>query len=241
MRPLAPRHFKNIEDALRQGLEADQAGDVPSTLQALEYAAAGGQSLARWKLARMYEDGTGVAHNDLKAYKYYSSIVADYDPSDPDRRDRAVVSSAFVAMGTYALKGIPNTRVVPDPGRAMQMFQVAATEFRNAEAQYELARMFMDGLATHKDLRQAAGWLQLAAEKNHCQAQALLGRLLFNGGDGIPRQRARGLMWLSLAEANAKAQPQDEWIGTLYQQAMTAADDDDRQAAKFYLAARQKK
>ena len=54
-----------------------------------------------------------------------------------------------------------------------------------------------------KDARQAARWLRLAAEKAHAPSQALLGHLLFNGADGIARQRARGLMFLTLARESA--------------------------------------
>ena len=54
------------------------------------------------------------------------------------------------------------------------------------------------------DFRYAARWLGLAAQKGQHQAQALLGQMLFNG-DQLPRQAARGLMWLTLARDSAGA------------------------------------
>ena len=228
--------FKNPAAALRAGLEGVRSGDQRSAVEALKYAAAGGESLARWKLGRMYADGDGVPHDDIKAYDYFSQIVETYDEDNPNRREIAVVSAAFVAVGVYSLSGIPNTNMRPDPERAMDMFQYAATNFGDANAQYNLGRMYLDGNAVApRDGRQAARWLMLAAEKGHAPAQALLGQLLFTGREGLQRQRARGLMWLTLARDAALASKKDDWIVDLYEKATAAASDGDRQIASAYL------
>ena len=65
------------------------------------------------------------------------------------------------------------------------MFQYAALNFGNADAQYNLARLYLDGAdAVAKDTRQAIRWLALAADKGHLPAEALLGHLLFTGIEG---------------------------------------------------------
>ena len=84
----------------------------------------------------------------------------------------------------------------------------------------------------------AARWLALAAEKGHCGAQALLGHLLFNG-EGVPRQRARGLMWLSVAVNGAKG-AKDAWIRELQTKDSNSASEEDREVATTYLNAREK-
>ena len=61
-----------------------------------------------------------------------------------------------------------------------------------------------------------ARWLGLAAQKGQHQAQALLGQMLFNG-DQLPRQAARGLMWLTLARDSAG--PDETWIKESYNRA----------------------
>jgi len=229
------RSFKNPQAALQAGLEGFRAGDPHSALEALKYAAAGGESLARWKLGKMYADGDGVPHDDIKAYDYFSQIVETYDEDNPNRRELSVVASAFVAVGVYNLNGIPNTKVVPNSERALEMFQYAATNFGDANAQYNLARMYLDGSDTvPKDGRQAARWLYLAADKGHPQAQALLGQILFTGHEGVQKQRARGLMWLSIARDAALQSKKDQWIVDLYDKAMAAASDTDRQVATIY-------
>lgn len=235
--------FKNPQAALRAGLEDFRTGDSRSAIAALKYAAAGGESLARWKLAKMYADGDGVPHDDIKAYQYFSQIVANYDDDNPNPRELSVVSSAFVAVGVYSLNGVANTKITPEPRRALEMFQYAATYFGDPNAQYNLARIYLDGVSglVDKDVHQAARWLHLAAEKGHCQSQALLGQLLFTGHDGLARQRGLGLMWLTLAHDNAGQAQKNKWIDDLYAKVSAAASDTDKQIAALYLADFKKK
>jgi uncharacterized protein len=232
----APRPvFPTPQAALQAGLEGFRAGDATSAIAALNYAASGGEPLAQWKLARIYANGDGVPQDDLKSYDYFSQIVANYDDDNPDRRgDRAIVSSAIVALGVYNLNGI-NNKVRPDPQRALRMFQYAATAFKDANAQYHLARMHLEGAGVEKDGREAVRWLNLAAEKGHLQAEALLGQTLFLGREGVPEQRARGLMWLTLAREAAIDSSKDKWIIDLYDRAVASATDEDRREALSYL------
>jgi TPR repeat protein len=226
--------FKNPRQAMQAAMASYRAGDAASSLAALKYAAAGGVSLAQWKLGKMYAEGDGVPRDEYKAYKYFQQIVDRYDEDDANWREKSVVASAFVAVGVFDLNGIPGTDLRPDPDLAMRMFLYAATNFSDANAQYNLARMYMDGAGgMAKDNRQAARWLNLAAEKGHVESQALLGHLLF-AGDGVQRQRARGLMWLTLAREGASGKSQS-WINSLYDQDMKAASDNDRQVALVYL------
>ena len=48
-------------------------------------------------------------------------------------------------------------------------------------------------------------------------------------GDDLPRQRARGLMWLTLAYENAG--PEESWIKESYNRAMASASESDRAMA----------
>ena len=226
--------FKDPHQALEAALEDFRSGHGASSVEALKYAAAGGETLAQWKLGKMYADGDGVPRDDYKAYQYFQQIVDKYDEDNVNWREKSVVASAFVAVGVFELKGIPGSRLKADPDEAMRLFLYAATNFGDSNAQYNLARLYMDGAGgLAKDNRQAARWLNLAAEKGHVESQALLGHLLFVG-DGIPVQRARGLMWLTLAREGANGKGQD-WVAKLYDQDMKIANDSDRQIALVYL------
>ena len=186
--------------------------------------------IARWKLGEMYADGDGVPRDDVKAYHYFNQMVEDYDEDEPDRRNLSAISNAFVAVGVYCLNGIPNSDVRADPRRAHELFQYAATIFGDPNAQYNLAQMYRVGSGgVAKDSVVAVRWLAVAAEKGHPPSQALLGHMLFTG-EGVPHQRARGLMWLEFAK-DAAPDPKDAWIRELYQRDYELASDDDRQAA----------
>ncbi len=228
--------FATPRAALQAGIEGYRSGgNTADAIEALKYAASRGEALAQWKLAQIYAHGDGVPRDDLKAYDYFSQIAADYDEDNPDRRDLAIVSSAFVALGNYNLNGVADSKLRPDPQRALQMFQFAATTFGDANAQYSLARMHLEGAGVDKDGREAIRWLFLAADKGHLQAEALLGQTLFSGRDGMQPQRARGLMWLTLAREAAIDSKKDKWIIDLYDNAVASANDADRQDALKYL------
>jgi TPR repeat protein len=207
---------------------------VPSStadvsLNSLQYAAEGGHPIAQWKLGRMYADGDGVTQDDLRAFEYFSRIASKHAEDSPSAPQAAIVAKAFVALGRYYLNGIPNSTIKSDPERAREMFSYAASYFGNADAQYDLARLYLKSAGTSRDdIRYGARWLGLAAQKGQHQAQAMLGQMLFNG-DQLPRQAARGLMWLTLARDSAA--PDETWIKDSYTKAFSKASDDDRAMA----------
>ena len=227
--------FKNPKAALRAGLDGVRSGHKKSAVVALQYAAEGGEQVAQWKLGKMYAQGDGVPQDDAKAFDYFSQLVDNYDEDDANPREIPFVASAFVALGVYNLNGVAGTRIAPNPSRALEMFHYAAVNFGDAAAQYNLARMFLDGNGVARDRRQAARWLYLAADKGHIESEAVLGQLLFNGYEGMPPQRAKGLMWLSLARDGVTDRAKDGWILDLYSKAEDASSDVDRQMAAMYL------
>ncbi len=221
--------FGSAGEALRSGVRDYNKGDKVGAVRALEYAATRGHALALWKLGRMYAAGDGVPHDDLKAFEYFSKIADENADETPDSPNARVVASAFVALGTYFLDGITGTYVRANPERAHEMFSYAASYFGDSDAQYNLARLHLDGIGVAKDPRQAARWFNLAAEKGHHPSQALLGHMLLSG-TGVPRQKAQGLMWLTLARDAADPE-KDAWIMTLYDQAVAGASEADRESA----------
>lgn len=230
-----PSIFRDPRAALQAGVESYHAGDATASIEALRYAAEGGESLAQWKLGRIYAEGDGVARDDAKAYDYFSNIVEHFSDDDPDPNQRSMVSSAYVAVGVYLREGVAGAKIAPDPARAFDLFRYAATFFGDAEAQYHLARMYLDGAGVRKDHRQGLHWLDAAARKGHVQAQAALGQLLFNGEAGGQAQRPHGLMYLTLARESASAAAADRWIVDVHARAVGAASAAERKAAAGLL------
>lgn len=204
--------------------------DKAKSLSALQYAADQGHLAAQWKVGRMYAVGDGVPQDDQRAFIYFSQI-ANAHPDEPPGTPRGrIVANAFVALGHYYLTGIPNSAIVADATRAREMFAYAASYFGDADAQYQLGRLYLDN--TPSDPHQAARWFQLAANKGDCRAEAALGDMLFQG-QRVPRQAARGLMWLTLGRDCAGSD--EPWIKQAYDNAFHRANDDERAMALVFL------
>ncbi len=218
----------NAGVALQKAVPQSPAALSSTSLSSLQYYADEGQTVAQFKLGRMYASGDGVVQDNLRAFDYFSKIANQHAEDNPASPEAQIVANAFVALGRYYLEGIPDTRIKPDPERAREMFSYAASYFGNADAQYNLARLYLEGVGTTRDPKYAARWLGLAAQKGQHQAQALLGQMLFNG-EYFQRQSARGLMWLMLARDSAT--PNETWIYDLYNNAVKRATEDDRAMA----------
>jgi uncharacterized protein len=210
-------------------VDVPESGDKAETLRTFEHAADQGDLAAEWKLGRMYADGDGVPKDDQRAFIYFSQIANTHRHEPPRTAQARIVADAFVALGHYYLKGIPNTTVVSDAVRARDMFAYAASYFGDADAQYQLGRLYLDGST---DPRDAAAWFRLAAWNGDCRAEAVLGDMLFRG-QHEPRQAARGLMWLTLGRDCAGTD--DNWIKPLYENAFHQANDDERAMALVFL------
>jgi TPR repeat protein len=208
--------------ALKKAVPPSTAEVALTSLTSLQYAAEGGHPVAQWKLGRMYADGDGVAQDDLRAFQYFSRVANAHADDNPSAPQAPIVASAFVALGRYYLNGIPNSDIKPDQERAREMFAYAASYFGNADAQYDLGKLYLKSGGASRD---GARWLGLAARKGQHHAQALLGQMLFNG-DQLPRQAARGLMWLALACDGATAD--EAWIRDSYNKAYAKASENDR-------------
>ena len=230
-----PPPFASATEAYRQGATALKSGQPAVALPALEYAAKRGVLGAQVKLARAYASGRDVPRDDAKAFAYFQQIAdqqADISPSSPVAKYAA---EAFVALGQYYVDGIPAMKLAPNPSYAVDLFRHAASYFGDAEAQYRLARLYMNGNGVEKNLGLAVNWLATAAKKQHAASQATLGEILWRGQDVRPRQ-ARGLALIMLAHANALADGKEpEWIGILYQEAFGKSDKATRKDAEALL------
>ena len=227
-----PRTVSPIE-ALRSGTQALRDGNPGQAVSALEYAAEQGMPSAMWKLGRMYADGDGVSQNKLRAFEYFRNLTRAHAYDPPGNPQSRFVASAFVALGHFYLEGIPDTQVAANPMMANEMFRYAASYFGDSEAQYQLGRLYQLGQGTPKDEVQAARWFKQAANKGQRSAQAMLGTMLFKG-QGVQRQAAMGLFWLTVAREGARAD--EAWITETYKSAFSHASEDERALAYQYLA-----
>jgi TPR repeat protein len=228
-----------VVDATRDAIRSYLAGNKEEAVKSLSYAADQGHAPAQWKLARMYAEGDGVPRDELRAFENFSQVCDRHADEAPESPTAPFVSSAFIALGSYYLNGIPNSSVKSDPTKAREMFAYSASYFGDPEAQLVLARLYLDGIGGPKDTKQALRWLNLSAEKGNHLAQAELGKLLFSGEVGA-KQRARGLMWLTLA-SDAADPVSESWIIEANDVALSEASETDRLASNAYLAQRKRR
>ena len=222
----------SLGEAVRSATESLRSGEKAKAVVALEYAAEHGHGYAQWKLGRMFADGDGVARNDLRAFTYFQKLADSYADDNPAGPRARFVSNAFVALGQYYLDGIPNSSVTPSPELARRMFGHAASYFGDPEAQFQLASLYLHGNGVARDAKRAVPWLVLASNKGHYKAQANLGRIMFYGEHGI-RQRAAGLMWLTVACDGPGAK--EPWITQLRETAVAQATEGERAMALILL------
>ncbi len=205
------------------GYDAYSKGEKEKAIEAYRFAAEKGHAGARWKLARMYADGDGVPENDYEAFRIFEKIVRQ--GAEPGSPDATFVSSALVSLAAYMERGIPGTPVARNPASARELYSQAATAYGSSEAQFNLGRMFMTGEGGIASMRLAGRWFNLAAQKGHSGARAMLGNIMFQSGKIV-----RGLAMITVALEDAS--PVDrEWIRELQEEAFGLAGEAERRTA----------
>ena len=227
--------YASATEAYREGVTALRGGQMVVALPALEYAAKRGVLGAQLKLARLYAAGHDVPEDDAKAFSYFQDIADQYADISPSSPIAKYVGESLVALGQYYATGIPAIPLPANPRYAADIYRHAASYFGDAEAQYQLGRLYLSGEGVEKNPSLAVNWLATAAKKQHAAAQATLGELLWKG-DEVRQRQARGLALLTLAHENSKAEGDEpKWIADLYQDAFAKSDNATRKEADLLL------
>jgi TPR repeat protein len=85
----------------------------------------------------------------------------------------------------------------------------------NADAQYNLGKLYWRGLGVPKDDVEAVKWYHRSAEQGHPEAQVILGRLYFAGA-GVPQHYGEAMKWLRKAAEQGHPEAQFE-LGLKYE------------------------
>lgn len=218
------------DEAFNAGRRLYYQGKQAAAVSELQRAGDGGHPGALYLLGRIYRNGEGVPPNDLKAFEIFNQIANGHADDQPGSPSAAFVASAFVALGSYYMTGIEDTAIKPNVDKAREIFTYAASYFGDADAQYNLGRIYLDPKVPDRDPKQAARWLKLAARKGHPGAMALFGQMLFAGDTDVPRRSVQGLMWLTIARARAQGLA-DDWIRDAQEQAFSVASEPERRQA----------
>jgi uncharacterized protein len=210
-------------DLFKFGFHAYKAGQKQEAVEAYRYAAEKGHTGSRWALASMYADGDGVQKNDFEAFKIYSDIANQ--GVEPGSEDTGFFVNALMSLARYYRQGIPESPVAADLSQARQLYFQAASTFGDAEAQFQLAKMILDGEGGDVNVQQAKKWLNHARKHGHAGATALFGNILFQEG-----QTVRGLAFMTAA-IDQSSQRDRAWIEVMQEQAFSLASEEDRRTA----------
>lgn len=216
-------------EAFRFGFKAYREGDKETAVDALQFAASRGSAMAQWKLGRMYALGDGVEASPLRAFEYFREIANAHADDSPNSPEAPFVANAFVELGGFFKRGIEDTYVGKNPYQARQIYAYAASYFGDPNAQFLLAKMYLEGEGGEKNPRQAGRWLKLAAEKGHVLAQAELGQMLFHS-ERFLSKRTSGLKWLTIALKRANS-VDSEHVRVLHESAFALASERERKGA----------
>jgi TPR repeat protein len=108
----------------------------------------------------------------------------------------------------------------------------------DADAQYNLGKMFYDGHGLDKNYTEAMKWYRLAAAQGNAKAQFNLGGMLERGQGVIAQDRAEAMKWYRLAAEQGNADAQLT-MGNMFYDGHGVAQDY-KEAMKWYrLAAEQ--
>ena len=224
-------NYASPSEAYRQGLTAWEQGNTDAALQALDHAARKGVLNAQLRLAEIYGAGVGVAKDRAKSYDYYQQIVSKFAGASPRHPVAGQIAKAFVALAGFYLEGFKELNIKPDAARAASLYRHAASYFGHVEAQYNLARMYLEGRGVNKNVRLAVNWLTNATRKRHAPSQAVLGNLLWQGYGAVYHEPLKGLALIELARRNAAGTADEAWIEELYQRISGEAEAEERQRA----------
>jgi hypothetical protein len=132
-----------------EGLSAYDQGDYATAYRELAPAAAAGDPLAQYTLARMYVSGVGVSRDLGEGFKWLRKSA------------QAGIGAAQYQLGAHYEWGID---VEQDYAEAARWYRMAADR-GVAEAQFRLGLLYSDGHGVAPDLVAAHMWLNLSAAR----------------------------------------------------------------------------
>ncbi len=109
-----------------------------------------------------------------------------------------------------------------DYAGALRLFRPLA-EQGYANAQYNLALMYISGQGTPQDYAEAFKWNQLAAEQGKADAQYNLGNM-YRQGRGVPQNYAEAVKWYRLAAEQGYAYALNN-LGNMYDEGQGVLQD----------------
>ena len=153
---------------------------------------------ARYQLGRMYEQGFGVAKDEIKAMQIYQQAAQEGSAS----------AALKIGNAYYTGKGMDKNYK-----EAFSWYQKAA-EKDSYPAQYNIGLMLEEGLGVKKDIIASFNAYKKSADQGYAPAQMALGRMYLKG-IGTPQDFSQAIFWYKLAADQGNTEAQME-LANLY-------------------------
>jgi len=208
----------------------------------LRKAAMQGNAESMFNLGMLYLRGHGVPKDRLFALSWF--LIAEYDVDDVTRKDihkmigmasksdrRLAAKLSKVIMGKMVVSPMFADGVSRlEEGKTFLSKLELAHEGR-PEDQFELARLYHQGVGTIKDSAEAALWCRKAAEQGHVEAMRTMAMTL-RDGDGVTKDLVEMAAWFRKAAEKGDATSQHQ-IGICYIEGYGVAKDEKQ--AEFWV------
>ncbi len=182
------------------------------------------------KLAKLYENGTGVSTNEDEAVKWYTKAAengnaeAQIELGKRYFEGRGVSTNEDEAVKWYtkaAENGNTDAQLaLGDRYFVEQKYSAAAKWYRKAaeqrisNAQYKLGLMYSQGQGVERNYVEAAEWYRKAADQGLPEAQRRLAGL-FESGNGVGQSYAEAVKWYQKA-ADQRSKEAQYSLGEIY-------------------------
>ena len=138
---------------------------------------------------------------------------ADIDPDDDQRAP--FVAKALIALAGYVRSGVREIGVTPNPRRAANYLHHAAIFFGDKDAQFELAKLYLNGEGGSDDVRRGLHYLSTLSEQSYPARAGAAGRAALAAGGTSKADQRRALALITMAAENAPAHDRI-WIEDIY-------------------------
>lgn len=235
--------FASVGAAYQNGLGLYRAGRIDLALPALEFAAERENLSAKLWLARIYSGAVkglpARQRSNLKAFRYYQQIAERLREVKAYDRAAPIASEAFIALAEYYKNGLAEAGIKSNSEEAVRLYRHAVYNFQNPVAEYLFAKAFINGNGIPKNAKRGSIWLMSSAKKNYAPAQAVLGKMFWDGSN-VKKSKAQGLALLRIAVNNINDSSM-EWIRGQYDRLLASAEPQVRMRADMFVESWERK
>jgi predicted Zn-dependent protease len=141
-----------------------------------------------------------VAESYFRSHPPSAERMRRLDGLVAKNRERLAGKLFYVGVENYRQRIPRSQKEIPSEQRRLYSSLRAAAEQGDADAQFSLGMMYLEGEGVPQDRAEALRWLRESAERGHASAQYSLG-LMYERGVSVPQDSVEAINWYTKAAA----------------------------------------